>query len=546
MSKTFNLADLFEVVAQAVPERLAFVCGDRRLSYRQLDERATRLASALRRRGVSRGDNVGIQLFNSAEYLESFFACCKIGAAPVNVNYRYVADELRFLFTSLDLKALVYGAEFGAAVAAVAPSAPRLALKVRVDPPGHVPAPAERPEAADGALAYEPLLLSGSAHLEDPERSDDDLYILCTGGTTGLPKGVMWPHRHLMMAALGGGGIYFGRPPIQRPEELAEFVPLGPPLVYFAAAPMMHGAAMWASLISLYAGHTVLVNDQPRFDAEHVWDLIERGGVNIVSIVGDAMAQPLIQALEAQPTRWDLSRLRVFGNGGAVFSRHLQERLKRLLPHITLNNGLGSSETGLVGGGQKALPGHMGLIHITPRPDLAVVDDAGGFVTAPGAEGILARTGYTPVGYYGDAAKTAETFVRIDGRVWALTGDRARIDDDGGILVLGRGSQCINTGGEKVFPEEVEEAARRCHGVADVVVVGLPDERWGQKVAAVVQPAAGASFDPAEFDRVCRLHLSGYKVPKTVVLAPQVVRSPAGKADYAWARRYAEANATTP
>jgi 3-oxocholest-4-en-26-oate---CoA ligase len=526
--RTFNLADLFEIVAAVVPQRLAFKCGPQQLSFRQLDERATRLASALRERGVRRGDNVGIQLYNSAEYLETFFACCKIGAAPVNVNYRYVASELSYLFNTLELKALVYGAAFDAEVARTAPAVPTLKLLLRV---GQGAAPA-------GTEDYERVLASGAPVLHDPGRSDNDIYMLCTGGTTGMPKGVMWPHKSILMAALGGGGIYFGRPPIKTPEELAEFVPHGPALTYFATAPMMHGAAMWATLISLLAGHTVVVNDEPSFDAEHVWDIVVRDGVNILSVVGDAMALPLIRALEAEPARWHLQGLRTFGNGGAVFSKHLQERLKALLPGITISNSMGSSEAGLVGGKERP-PGSDGMLQMEPRPDLAVIDDELRIVTAPGSEGTLSRTGYTPVGYYGDPKRSAETFVTVDGRLWVLTGDRARIDADGHYVILGRGSQCINSGGEKIYPEEVEEAARRYDAVGDVLVVGLPDERWGQKVAAVIQVAAGTRFDAAEFDRVCRAHLSGYKVPKAIVLVDRVQRSPAGKADYTWAKQAA-------
>ena len=532
--RTFNLADLFEIVASVVPQRVAFKCGAQQLSFRQLDERASRLASALRSRGVRRGDNVGIQLYNSAEYLETFFACCKIGAAPVNVNYRYVAEELAYLFSTLELKALVFGAAFDEEVGRTASRVPTLKLLLRVGQGG----------AASGALDYGEVLASGAPTLSDPDRSDIDIYMLCTGGTTGMPKGVMWPHKSILMAALGGGGIYFGRPPIKTPEELAEFVPHGPALTYFATAPMMHGAAMWATLISLLAGHTVVVNDQPSFDAEHVWDIVVRDGVNILSVVGDAMALPLIRALEIQPGRWNLQHLRTFGNGGAVFSKHLQERLKALLPHISINNSMGSSEAGLVGGKERP-PGSDGMLQMEPRPDLAVIDDELCIVTAPGSEGTLARTGYTPIGYYGDPKKSAETFITLSGRLWVLTGDRARIDVDGQYVILGRGSQCINSGGEKIYPEEVEEAARRYAAVGDVQVVGVPDERWGQKVAAVVQVAAGASFDRTEFDRICRNHLSGYKVPKVVCLVDQMQRSPAGKADYTWAKKVAAAQAGT-
>lgn len=534
-ARTFNLADLFEIVAQAVPHRIAFVCGAQRLTFSELDRRATQLAGAMRDLGVQRGHHVGIQLFNSAAYIETFLACCKIGAAPVNVNYRYVADELAHLFTTLDLRALVFGAEFAGEVAAMAPRVPMLTLFLQVGP-GLAAGPA-------GTEDYEHALGAGAPSLTDLERSDNDVYMLCTGGTTGLPKGVIWPHKSLFMAALGGGGIYFGRPPIQRPEELADLVPQGQPLVYLALAPMMHGAAMWASLISLLAGHTVVVNEHPRFDAAQVWDIVERDRVNILSVVGDAMALPLIQALEAEPRRWQLGELKIFGNGGAVFSPHLQDRLRALLPQLAINNGMGSSETGLLGGRQKPERGD-GLIRIEPRPDLAVIDDALAIVDQAGAEGTLARSGYTPVGYYGDAKKTAETFVTVDGRLWVLTGDRARIDADGDIVVLGRGSQCINTGGEKVFPEEVETAARRCPAVHDVLVVGLPDARWGQKVAAVVEMEPGQAFDAEAFDRICRETLAGYKVPKAVFVATQVQRSPAGKADYRWALTFATSQAT--
>ena len=535
--RTFNLADLFEVVTQAVPQRTAFVCGTQRLSYAELDRRATQLASALRARGVQRGHHVGIQLYNSAAYIETFLACCKIGAAPVNVNYRYVADELAHLFTTLDLHALVYGAEFSGEIAALAPRVATLKVFLQVGD-GAAQGPA-------GSEDYETVLASGATQLKDPERSDNDIYMLCTGGTTGLPKGVMWPHKSLFMAALGGGGIYFGRPPIQRPEELAELVLQAPPLVYLALAPMMHGAAMWASLISLLAGHTVVVNEHPRFDADQVWGIVQRDGVNILSVVGDAMALPLIQALEAHPQRWNLQALKIFGNGGAVFSPHLQDRLRALMPQLAINNGLGSSETGLLGGRQKPERGD-GMIRIEPRPDLALINDTMDLVSGPDAEGTLARTGYTPIGYYGDAKKTAETFVTIGGRLWVLTGDRARIDADGDIVVLGRGSQCINTGGEKVFPEEVETAARRCKAVRDVLVVGLPDDRWGQKVVAVVELEPGQRFDAAAFESTCRETLAGYKVPKAVFIAEQVQRSPAGKADYRWAQAFATERSANP
>ena len=533
-ARTFNLADLYEVVAGCVPDRTAFRCGSRSLKFRELDERANRFATALRERGFARGDHVGIQLYNSAEYLEAFLGCCKVGVVPINVNYRYVSEELRYLFTTLDLKGLVYGAEFEAEVAATVPRVPTLRTLLRVGG-GELPA---------GVEAFESALAAGSAELEDPGRSGNDIYMLCTGGTTGMPKGVMWPHEAIFMSALGGGGIYFRRPPIQRAEELAEFVPHGPPLVYFAVAPMMHGAAMWASLIALFAGYTVVVNDEPRFDPEHIWDVVVREGVNILSVVGDAMALPMIRALEQDPGRWDLSRLFVFGSGGAIFTEQAQTRLKAILPRITCANGMGSSESGMLGGRENADRSGAGYIVLDARPDLAVIDDEGRLLTVPGAEGTLARTGYLPVGYYGDPAKSAATFVKVGDQTWCLTGDRARIDEAGNFHVLGRGSQCINTGGEKVYPEEVEEAALRYDAIQDVLVVGVPDERWGHKVVAVASLLPGRQFDQTAFESVCRERLAGYKVPRAVVIVDEVRRTPAGKANYGWAKKVATEQAT--
>ena len=535
MQRTFNLADLFEIVAETVPERIAFVCGTQQLSFAALDKRATRLGNALRAQGVQRGDNVGIQIYNSAEYLETFFACCKIGAVPANINYRYVADELKQLFVSLDLKALVYSDDFSGEVAKVAKQVPTLKMLIQVGTSAN----------AQGVRDYETLLSSGASEVDRSGRSNDDLYLLCTGGTTGLPKGVMWPHHALFVGALGGGGMYFGRGPIDHPDDLAALVLSAPAMRYFAIAPMMHGAAMWSSLISLYAGHTVVVNDQRNFDAEHILDLAQTQCVDVLSIVGDAMGQPLLQALEAHPQRWRLKHLKIFGNGGAALSEHLRVRIGAILPHVMFSNGLGSSETGVVGSGEKPGSGD-GFMVLKARPDLSVIDEQMSLVEAPGAVGILARTGCTPIGYYGDKKKSAETFVTIKGQLWALSGDQARIDENGNIVVLGRGSQCINTGGEKVFTEEVEDAVRRYSVIADVMVVGLPDARWGQKVAAVVQLSSGQSFDMVEFQAICRMHLSNYKVPKEVFVAQQLQRSPAGKADYRWALDFALKQTAVP
>ncbi len=530
MARTYNLADLFEIVAGVVPERKAFVCGDKQLSFAQLNIRANQLGNALRAKGIKRGDNVGIQLYNSAEYLETFFACMKIGAVPVNINYRYVAHELKYLYTNLDMKGLVYGADFEAEVQKALAESPNVQLPIQVA------------SVSGAASAYETLLATGAQDLSDPDRSENDHYILCTGGTTGMPKGVVWTHKAVFMAALGGGGIAFRQGPIQAPEQLGMMVPHGPELRVFAVAPMMHGAAMWSTLIYLFGGFGIVVNDEQAFNPEHIWDIVVRDRVNIMSIVGDAMAQPLIAALEKNPGRWNLQGIVSCGSGGAALSEQLQKRLKPFLPpHAVIFNGIGSSETGIVGNGEKPVDGN-GMIVIAARPDLAILGDDGQFMSKPGDEGQLIRTGYTPIGYYNDPKKSAETFVTIADRVWVLSGDRARIAADGSYVMLGRGSQCINTGGEKVFAEEVEEIARHYDAVEDVLVVGLPDERWGNKVVAVVEVAAGKTFDVGDFNEILRAKLSGYKVPKAVYLTDKVKRSPAGKADYPWAKKFATEN----
>lgn len=533
MSRTFNLADVFEVVVETVPERLAYVSDSKQLTFAQLNERINKLGNALKAKGFKRGDNVGIQLVNSSEYLEAFFACVKFGAVPININYRYTAKELEYLYNNLDLKGIFYNDIHEAEVTKAADASSKMEMRVCVG------------TAQDAkATAYEELLATGDAELTDPDRSDNDIYILCTGGTTGMPKGVVWPHKSLFMAALGGGGIFFRQPPIAAPEALKQMIPHAPPLRFLAVAPLMHGAAMWSSMISLFSGHTVVVNDDQKFNAEQLLDLVGRLHVNIVSVVGDTMALPVVQALEANPDRWDLSAVASFGSGGAVLSESIQKRVQRFIPNGIVHNGVGSSETGIVGSGGKPTDGGDGFMVLDPRPDIAILDENHNFLRTPGDEGIMSRTGYTPIGYYNAPEKTAETFVKLGDHVWVISGDRARITEDGKYVVLGRDSQCINTGGEKVFAEEVEEAARGVDFVQDVVVVGKPDERWGNKVCAIVQLRDGMAFDNEKFQAVCREQLSGFKMPKEIFVVPEVKRSPAGKPDYTWAKEQA-ANATS-
>ena len=527
---TFNLADLFDVVAESVPDREAVVVGTLRVTYRQLAERVTWLASWMLARGIGEGDMVGLQLYNGIEYLEALLASCKIKAVPVNVNYRYVAEELRYVYGNAGLNLLFYSAELAPRVQEALDAAPKLKLIVRVR--GGSP-------SVPGDFDYEAAMAPASGHAASGVvRSDDDLSVLYTGGTTGKPKGVVWPHKALFYSALGGGCAYTpGDGPVKAPAELAERARKSPPIRSTPVAPLMHGAALWATLMSLYAGHTVVISDRHHFDAEHILDFLALEKVSFCNIVGDAMAVPLLDALLAHPGRWDLSSLMAVGNGGALLSGHVQEGLKKVLPHIFIANGAGSSEAGMFAGG--TTPAQGAMFRLAPNPGLEVLVDSSR-KAATGETGILARAGMVPVGYLGDPEKTARTFVSFGGQRYALTGDIAKREEDGSILVFGRDSNCINSGGEKVFVEEVEEALRRHRSVFDCLVVGLPDARWGSKVVGVVARRTGATTGEEELRAHCRQHLSRYKVPKDVVFVDAVQRSAAGKGDYRWALYTAE------
>ncbi len=520
--RTYSFADLFELVAAAVPEREAAVCGAHRLTYRQLNERADRLASHLQAKGIRPGDRVGLQLFNGSEYLEGFFAACKLRAVPININYRYVADELRYIYDNAGLSVLLYSPALAATVQPLLPEFPGIK------------------EALAAGPAYEAALAAASVSYDVPQRSDDDLSLLYTGGTTGMPKGVMWPHKSLFFSALGGGGFYRKEGPITSPEEIGPVAKAGHPLRYMAIAPMMHGASMWASLVALMAGQTVVMREEVEFNAEKIWDLAAQEGVNIVAVVGDAMAVPLLDALKANPTRWDLSRIVHLGSGGGLFSGHVQQELRALLPRANVSDSMGSSESGTLGAGGKPASGE-GFIKIAARPDLVILAHTLDRIAEPDEEGVLARSGNVAVGYWGDPAKSATTFFSLDGLRYAATGDTAKRDADGNIVVLGRGSQCINSGGEKIFPEEVEEVLHRHPAVADALVVGASDPRFGKKVIAVVVLRPGHKADPEALREFCRQHIAGYKVPKNVVFVDEMQRSPAGKANYRWATGVAEA-----
>jgi len=535
----FNLADLFEQVVDSVGSRTAMVAGPRRLTYAELDQRANRLAHHLEAAGIGPADRVGLQMANGTEYIEGMLACFKVRAVPVNVNYRYVAGELAHLYGDAGLVGLVYDRRFAPAVAgAVGAMAEHRVLVAVGRGPDDAGGGSEGPAEVDGAIDYEACLQGSPPDRGFPPRSADDLYCVYTGGTTGMPKGVLWRHEDIFFAAMGGGDPLSLGDHIAAPAELAgRILPSG--IVALAIPPFMHASGHWLAFSNLFGGGTVVTLPEGRFDPAEVWRLVGAESVSVLVVVGDAMARPLVEELAAHGDRYDVSSLMACGSGGAVLSPSTKARISDLLPGVIVADLFGSSETGQVGG--EAPPGEpFGPPRLRVDDRTCVLDDIlRPVVAGSGTVGRLARSGHIPLGYQGDAEKTAATFVEVAGRRWVMPGDLARVEADGTIVVLGRGSLCINTGGEKVYPDEVESVVKSHSDVADVVVVGVPDDRFGERVVAVVEARPGRAVDADELRAACRGRLTGYKIPRQVVTVPAIVRSPSGKADYPWARSVA-------
>jgi 3-oxocholest-4-en-26-oate---CoA ligase len=522
----YNLADLWEKVVDTVPDHECLVCGDRRLSYAEVDERANRLAHHLAAQGIGAGDHVALYLYNGVEYIEGMLAAFKLRAVPINVNYRYVEEELRYLLADSDARAIVFHREFGPKLDAVRAELPLLRAFVAVDD-GTASALASLP-----AVEYEQALAEASPDRDFGERSPDDLYILYTGGTTGMPKGVMWRAEDVFFGALGGGGI--GNE-ISYPEEIADRAREGRTRC-LPACPFMHGTAHWMAFSTLFTGGCVVISPDRHLEPKRLWELIAREQVNFLVIVGDAFARPLVEALDDLDPSVDVSCCTVMLSGGAILSPTVKTRLAEKFPASLIIDGYGASESG--GQGQSITVAGAPVNEV-PRfavnDETTVLDDdlrpAG-----VGVVGKLARRGRIPLGYYKDPEKTAATFPVVDGVRWSVPGDHARIEEAGTITLLGRGSVSINTGGEKVYPEEVEAALKGHDAVFDAVVVGVPDPRWGERVVAVVQPREGVTPELDDLDAYVRAHIAGYKAPRELVLVDEIMRFPSGKPDYRWAK----------
>ncbi len=539
MARPFTFADTLEVVSDTVPDQLAIITDQRRITYRELDERATRLAHALAARGVGVGDHIGLYLHNGTEYVEAMLAAWKIRAVPVNVNYRYVEDELVYLFDDADLVSVVHHREFAPTIAAVTHKVPGVTsfLYVEDGSGAHL----EGLDTADHQVAeYEAALAEQSPERYFAERSGDDLYILYTGGTTGMPKGVMWRQEDIFFAAMDGSAMGLTEPPAT-PEDLADRVAqTGGTMTMATAAPLMHGAAQWVTYICFHSGGTMVLPATQHFDPAAIWRAVVDEKVMTMTVVGDAMARPLVEELVAHRDDYDLSNFFALGSGGAILSAGVKQQLLDVLPNLIISDAFGASETGAQGSAVGASAEGHPQFAVTPSTN--VLDEhLDPIEPGSGRKGLLARTGHIPLGYYKAEAKTAETF-KVDrhGVRWVLPGDWATVEADGTITLFGRGSVSINSGGEKIFPEEVEAALKSHPQVFDAVVVGMPDERFGERVTAVVAPRPGTTPALADLAEHCRTKIAGYKVPRELHLVESVTRSPSGKADYRWAKQAAQ------
>ncbi|WP_443208656.1 acyl-CoA synthetase [Rhodococcus rhodochrous] len=532
-----NIADLVEHAIDLVPERVALASDGREVTYAQLEERANRLAHYLREQGVEPGDKVGIYSRNTIEAVEAMIAVFKIRAIMINVNYRYVENELQYIFDNSDMVALIHERRYSDKVANVLPSTPLVKTVVVVEDGTDVDF------SAYGGIEYEAALAQSSPERDFGDRSADDIYILYTGGTTGHPKGVMWRHEDVWRV-LGGGINFMTGEWVKDEWQLAKEGAENPGLVRYPIPPMIHGGAQWALFQSLFSGGKVVMH--PEFSGHEVWRIIDDHKVNVIFITGDAMARPMLDALEEGNPKtgkpYDLSTLFAMASSAALFSPSIKDRFLDLLPGKIITDSIGSSETGFGGIGIAEKGKTLGGGPTVKIDESTTVLDDDGNPIEPGSGkvGMVARTGNIPLGYYKDEAKTKATFREYNGIRYSIPGDYARVEADGTVTMLGRGSVSINSGGEKVYPEEVEGALKQHPAVFDALVVGVPDERFGERVSAVVALREGEQATLEELMTTARSKIAGYKVPRSVWFVDEIKRSPAGKPDYRWAKDQTE------
>ncbi|QIS01434.1 AMP-binding protein [Nocardia brasiliensis] len=535
---SYNIADLVEHTIDLMPDRVALADDSREVTYAQLEERANKLAHYLLEHGVQPGDKVGIYSRNTIEAVEAMVAVFKARAVMVNVNFRYVENELQYIFDNSDMVALIHERRYSDRVAGVLPKTPLLKTVIVVDDD----TTATTATAVD-SVEYEAALAASSGERDFGERSGDDIFMLYTGGTTGLPKGVMWRHED-WWRVLGGGINFLNGEYVQDEWHQSKQGAGNPQMVRFPIPPMIHGGSQTATFHSLFdGGKAVMI---PEFTGHGVWQHIDRHKINLIFITGDAMARPMVDALlEGNPETgapYDLSSLYVIASSAALFSPTLKDKFLELLPNRMITDSIGSSETGF--GGLSVIAkgaNHTGGPRVKIDAATEVLDEHGNpVVPGSGQVGLIARKGHIPVGYYKDEAKTAATFKVFNGIRYSIPGDYARVEEDGTVTMLGRGSVSINSGGEKIYPEEVE-GALKCHPeVFDALVVGVEDERWGQRVVAVVQCRGDKRPTLEELRPVLTQEIAPYKLPRSLWFVDQIKRNPAGKPDYRWAKAQTE------
>ena len=535
-ARVWNFGDIADSLEKALPpDGPALIHGDRTISWGDFSRRSNAFARRLGELGAHTGDRVAFYLRNEPAYLEGLFGCFKGRFVHANVNFRYTDDELYYILDDSDAAIVLYGAEFRPHVEALAGRLDKVKAFVQVG--GEA-----RP---DGVLDYEDVVCSGSGEPLGIERSSDDLFFLYTGGTTGMPKGVMWRAED-HWASLGSGAKHPGatdQPPPD-PEahaaQMARAIEGGLRFKEIPASPLMHGAALLQSIWTITSGGCVVTLERPSFDVEELLDTIDRHRVMSISIVGDAFARPMLEALRAQPGRWKLDSLEYIFSSGAIWSREVKRGLLVQQPRLTLWDAFGSSESGEVGTMITTAGEEVETARFRLSPRCKVFNEQlREVVPGSGEPGFVARTGPLPLGYHKDPEKTAQSFRTIDGVRYVIPGDWCIVEADGNLTLLGRGSTCINTAGEKVYPEEVEVALKSHPDVEDALVVGLPDERWGQAVTGVLELRDDASLDEDALRQHLRAALAGYKVPKRFVTVGSMFRAPNGKPDYASALAHA-------
>ncbi len=535
----FNAADIFEGVVDRVPDREAIVHGSTRLTYKELDARSNKAANALKKLGIKKGSHIGIYAFNCVEWLEIMLGAYKLCAIPININYRYVEEELKYLIDNADMEAIFYHKQFSNKLENIKSHLPLLKDFICIEDDSG------EDDVIDKSFNFEDLIANEDESRLDVDRSGDDKYILYTGGTTGMPKGVVWRMEDVLMT-LGGGIDAVTGEKYPTPEAFADKC-LQDQTIALALAPFMHGGAQWQSFNSFFSGWKLIINDQVSFDADYVWEVVAKEKVMNLTIMGDAMGRPLCDALpRAIEKGLDLSSLFVLSSTASVFSASIKDTILEYLPNLFLIDAVGSSETGATGvnihtkdgklkdsgGGPKfTKPNFSEILNLDTKEVIQPSDTE--------TIGYLARKGHVPVAYYKDEEKSKKTFIEVGGVRYSIPGDMAKYEEDGQMTLLGRGSVSINSGGEKIFPEEVEMALKAHPNIFDCLVVGVKDDRWGQKVVAVIQRRENDELSLDDIKDVASKYIASYKMPKEIVFSELIERAPSGKPNYQWAKEFA-------